>query len=376
MPDPTFPRRAARLVSLFTLAWLSACGGGGGGGGSDSGVRFSEPVASTSSFDVAEGGSVPDVTLTAQVSGNPGALDGKVLYVIVDDALGLFGTAATVGFDAATARATIGLAGRAQTTPGQRSGRLGVRVCLDPACANALTPAGYGVDMTLKVRTGLRTSPSPLVVQVPFGTLPDARLVAVTVPEGRDASAFSAGIVAGTDPAIVFDLERTLAPGATGVRVAPRLLPVGRYERRLEVSASSVDLGFPGSRQYVDEVPLVLEVQPSDVDFAVLPATLSFTIDHGTAALRPFTVGAVARDGSFRLDPVEHDFSAEPPGTSYPLRGGWLSTAGDAWHVAVCEGAACLPRGSYRATLRFVRLTAAGVPTGQVVEVPVELTVR
>jgi hypothetical protein len=204
--------------------------------------------------------------------------------------------------------------------------------------------------------------------------MPPTNLVRVVVPEGRLPSEFSEGIVAGSDGQ-VFDLARDLTPGAEGVLVAPRLLPVGRYQRRLSISATSADAGF-GAQTYVHEVTLVLDVEPSNVDFAVLPSALDFTIDHGTQSLRPFTVGAVAQNGGFRLDPVLYDHGAEPPGTAYPMRGAWLQTGGETWSVAVCEGASCLPRGIYRATLRFIRLTSAGVPTGQAVDVPVTLTVR
>lgn len=362
-------------AGLLLVGLLAACGGGGGGGGSSSGVEFSALAASRTSFEVAEGARLPDIGLTAQVSGNLATLDGKTLYVLIDDPLGLFAAASGVTFNAQTGRAGIALSGREQSTVGRRSGRLGVRVCLDAACQSSLTPAGYGIDVAVTVRSGLRTSPTQQFFRVPFGTLPGPALVRVTVPEGRDPADYSAGIVAGASGE-VFDLTRQQTPGAEGVLVAPRLLPVGRYERRLEVSASSVDLGAASSAAYVQEVPLVLEVEPSDVDFAVLPSSLSFTFDQGSQEVRPFTVGAVAQSGSFRLDPVVYDLASEPPGTAYPLRGTWLWTLGEAWTVGVCQGTACLPRGTYRAHLPFVRLTSAGVPTGQVVEVPVELTVR
>jgi hypothetical protein len=366
----------ARGAGLLLVCLLAACGGGGGGGGgSASGVEFSALSASRTSFEVAEGASVPDLGLSAQVSGNLASLDGKTLYVLIDDPLGLFAVTSGVTFNATTGRAAIVLSGLQQTVAGRRSGRLGVRVCLDAACQNALTPAGYGIDVAVTVRSGLRTSPAQQVFRVPFGTLPTPALVRVTVPEGRDPADYSAGIVAGPIGE-VFDLTRQGVPGAEGVLVAPRLMPVGRYERRLEISANSVDLGAAGSAVYVQEVPLVLEVEPSNVDFAVLPSSLSFTFDQGSQEARPFTVGAVAQSGSFRLDPVVYDLAGEPPGTAYPLRGTWLWTFGEAWTVSVCQGTACLPRGTYRAHLPFVRLTSAGVPTGQVVEVPVELTVR
>jgi hypothetical protein len=224
------------------------------------------------------------------------------------------------------------------------------------------------------VRAGLRTSPGSVVLRVPFGTMPDTSLVRVVVPEGRAPSEFTASLVAGSD-GVVFDLTRQLTPGAEGALVAPRLLPVGRYERRLDIVAVSADSG-PGAQVYLTEVPLVLEVEPSSVDHAVLPASLAFSFEQGDTRVRPFTVGAVAQGGSFRLDPVVYDHSGEPPGTAYPMRSTWLDTPGENWTVAVCSGSQCMPRGTYRAVLRFVRLTTAGVPTGLVVEVPVTLTVQ
>ncbi|WP_425258845.1 hypothetical protein ACPOLB_25400 [Rubrivivax sp. RP6-9] len=375
MPVRSVWRPAVAAAALILVTTLVACGGGGGGGGDTrSGVEFSALAASTTRFDVPEGGSTPDIALSAQISGNLAELDGKTLYVRIDDGLGLFEPAARIDYNASTRQASVALTGRQQTLTGLRSGRLGVRVCLDVACQNALTPPGYGIDMSVNVRAGLRTTPSELLVRVPFGTLPPTSLVRVVVPEGRTPSEFSAGIVAGAD-GTAFDLSRDLTPGSEGIRVAPRLLPVGRYQSRLEVVATSADTGF-GAQSYVQESSLVLEVEPSDVDFAVLPSVLDFTVDYGTQRLQPFTVGAVAQTGSFRLDPVVYDHGEEPPGTAYPLRGAWLRTAGEAWSVVVCEGTSCLPRGVHRATLPFVRLTAAGFPTGQVVEVPVTLTVR
>lgn len=377
MSIPSLPvlfRHAAACAALLFVTLLGACGGGGGGGES---VQFSALGASTTRFDVAEGATVPDVVLSAQVSGNVAVLDGKTLYVLIDDPIGLFTPTPSIGYDAGTQRASIVLAGRPQTVAGQRGGRLGVRVCLDAGCQTQLTPAGYGIDLAITVRAGLRTSPQQITVRVPFGTLPDPSLVRIVVPEGRSASEFDAGIVAGPDNSPVFDLTRQLTPGAEGVLVAPRLLPVGRYERRLGVGALGADLGPGGVHVYLDEVALVLEVEPSSVDFAVLPSSLAFAFDHGTQGIRPFTVGAVAQNGRFELDPVVYDNSSDPPdAATSPLRNTWLSTAGDSWGVEVCRGATCLPRGSYRATLRFVRYTTAGFPTGLTVDVPVALTVR
>lgn len=369
-------RASTAFVALTVLTLLSACGGGGGGGGENrSGIVFSALSATTStSYDVPEAGNPPDTGLSTQVSGDLAQLDGKTLYVRIDDPLGLFEPSASISFDPATRRAGIVLVGRQQTLAGARSGRLGVRVCLDAGCQNALTPAGYGIDYAIRVRAGLRTTPGALLVRVPFGTMPPTEFVRVVVPEGRAPSEFDEGIVAGSDGQ-VFDLARDLTPGSEGIRVAPRLLPVGRYERRLSIAATSADAGF-GAQVYLQEVPLVLEVEPSAVDFAVLPSAVNLTIDHGTLSLQTFTVSAVAQTGSFQTDPVLYDFSDEPPGTAYPLRGTWLRALGDTWSVVVCEGSSCLPRGIYRATLRFVRLTAAGFPTGQVVDVPVTLTVR
>lgn len=360
---------------MTTLALLSACGGGSGGGENRASVEFSALSATSTRFDVPESGRPPDIALSAQVSGDLAQLDGRTLYVYIDDPLGLFESPAAINFNPASKRASIGLIGRQQTQAGERSGRLGVRVCLDAGCQNVLTPPDYGIGVSVNVRAGLRTSPRELLVRVPFGTMPPTRLVRVVVPQGRTSSEFGEGIVAGSD-GLVFDLARDLTPGSEGVLVAPRLLPVGRYQRQLSVSATSADTAL-GAQVYVQEVSLVLDVEPSSVDFAVLPSALNFSLDYGTQASQPFAVGAVAQNGSFQLDPVLYDYGDEPPGTAYPMRGTWLRTPlGEPWSVSVCEGTACLPRGTYRAALRFVRLTSTGFPTGQVVEVPVTLTVR
>jgi hypothetical protein len=368
-----------RHVRAFALAacvtFLAACGGSSGGGGNGTDVRFSSLSPAQANVDVAEGAQAPDLTLSTQLSGDLAALNGKTLFVVIEEPLGLFAPTAQISYDSTTARASVVLSGQPQTVPGSRNGRLAVRVCLDAACQTRLTPDGFGIDVTVRVRTGLRISPAQVSVSVPFGTVPTPALVSVVAPEGRAATDFTFGIVA-PNLTQVLDVSGPNPAGGPGVLVSPRLLPVGRYERRLEISATSADSGL-AARTYVTGVPLVIEVLPSAVEYAVAPSSLTFTIDHGTARLQPFTVGAVAQTGSFRLDPVIYDNSGDPPeAATSPMRNQWLNTSGDAWAVGVCAGPSCLPRGTYRATLRFVRYDANNFPTGLTVDVPVTLTVR
>lgn len=381
MLKPPSPLTSVSLPRVALAAALTAtligCGGGGGGEEGKAPLSFGAVTPASLSFDIPQGVNTPWVILSAPVGGDTSVLQGQTLFVRVDDPLGLF-EGGTVGWDSASSRATLSLSGRTQEQPGTRSGRVTLRVCLDAACQQRLNTNELGFDISVKVRAGLRVDSTNLALTAPFGTAPTPQLVRVMAPEGRDATDFRFGLLppASGTPPIAVDLALQADGAGTGVLVTPRMLPVGRYEHRLWIEAAT-DQGTPQAARYGVEVPIVVEVTPSAVDFAVSPTALALQIEHGRTAILPFSIATVAQGGHLSLIDKVYDNRDAPPGAeaSAPYNQ-WLQTPPSQWHVFGCVGSDCLPRGLYRATLRYGRFDERGFATGQVVDVPVSLEVR
>lgn len=123
---------------------LVACGGGGGG--ADGGGGSSLPNIALRSngglyaTNVTVGSTLPAQSVGGTASGDANSLNGRTVYVVVEDPAELFAPAGhTVRVDGATGNFTVTLQGRVINFTGRRAGTFQVRACLDAQCTTQLT---------------------------------------------------------------------------------------------------------------------------------------------------------------------------------------------------------------------------------------------
>lgn len=170
------------MLLLAVLGALSACGGGGGGGGGGgstppplaSAVRVTNVAPASFTQDVAESSNpMAGFVITADVTGDLTRLNGETIFVVIEDARGLFEVASTeiwpngVGNRVSLRlKSTQGLSGAVEAT-------LRVNVCLDAACTRPLGNSPVLLPYRLNVFSGVRVAEAgPIVVDVPFGQAP------------------------------------------------------------------------------------------------------------------------------------------------------------------------------------------------------------
>lgn len=175
------------MIALVALMGLPACGGGGGGGGGDAGSGGGSGNASTPSLASAVrvtnalpasfAQTVPESAnpaigfeVSADITGDLARLSGETVFVLIEDARGLFELAGSqISPNGLGNRLTLRLKSTLGLS-GLQEGSLRVNVCLDAACTRPLGNSPVLLPYRLTVANGVRlASTGPVVVDVPFG---------------------------------------------------------------------------------------------------------------------------------------------------------------------------------------------------------------
>lgn len=287
---------AVRRVCLWGLfAALAACGGGGGdegGSGSSTGLTLRNVRATGTTQQVyASTAPIGDVTILGDVTGDLSRLSGRTVYVIVIDPDGLFEGTPSVSIMSNGLDNSVHLFGKAtQGRSGTFRGPLTLRLCLDSTCTQEFDGSPVQLPLQIEVLAGLQVGPaSPLVIDLPFGQMPTAIDVPVTLP--IHAPGFSATLTplpGRIEPA--FDYERLPAP-AQGLRILPRRLPVGTYTQTFTLDASAI-LGMQAFPLQAT-LPVTINVRPTP--------GLAVAIDPPQVALQTLTTGSFIPEASVPL---------------------------------------------------------------------------
>lgn len=246
---------------LLAVVFLASCGGGGGGGSEPPApdpalsVRLGNVRVAAATQRVFEGDRLSDLTITADVTGDLARLNGQTLHVLVEDPSGLF---------TGTPRVMIsgnGIDNRVDLPAQPTTGRVGsyrsplrLRVCLDSACTRPIQGTPVELPLQVDVLAGLRLAePTPVVIELPFGTTPTARSLAALLPEGMTALDWEQ-----LQEPRLFDVKAT--PGLRGsVDITPIRLPVGSHSTQITLWGFAT-LGNALRRMSVT-VPLEIRVQ-------------------------------------------------------------------------------------------------------------------
>lgn len=356
------------LGALLMVALLNGCGGGGGAEGKAS-VTVNAPVQDKISGLKGIGQSLPNIDFSGTISGDVSALSGQPVFVIVEDASGLFSASPMLSLSSNGTSYHFVLPGKALTTPGHFTGTIRIYVCLERTCAAPLkgTPIAIPYDVTVEPQITLdRTE---VTVSVPFGTVPTRETVGVTY-----SKAFAGWYVGRTEviaPSAeqhIVIVRESLNMLSTGSQFQLELIPStpGVYRDAIRVNTSGV---YPPNTISDATVNVTYTVTANpDLDFVFYPATAVFT--------QPQSVYPVAR--SFSIVP-NTDVTTSLVGIEYLSAAGtagpatsWLSLTGTATCYNNVSVETCLAPGLYTAQIRY-RVTSKGV--GRDVLYPVSLTV-
>jgi hypothetical protein len=167
-------------ASFTCLAALAACGGGGGGSGASApppppplagALRITNVTPSSIAQDVREAANpMAGFEIGADLAGDLSRLTGETVYVLIEDARGLFELASTqISPNGLGNRVVLRLKSTLGLT-GSLEGNLRLNVCLDTACTRPLGNSPVVLPYRINIVGGVRIAESgPIVVDVPFG---------------------------------------------------------------------------------------------------------------------------------------------------------------------------------------------------------------
>jgi hypothetical protein len=166
-------RMRAVAALCFVSMTLGACGGGGDSSSAPPAVPTDVRVALVNAVPInvnVERTGTPDpVLLKGIATGNLSSLNGKTVYVVIEDPNGLFNRAPEVGGPSSQGEIDILLTVKTQNTLGTFSGNLTVHACLDSACKSELVGSPAQVPYTLRVLPEVQISTNAINVNATFG---------------------------------------------------------------------------------------------------------------------------------------------------------------------------------------------------------------
>ncbi|MED5621844.1 hypothetical protein [Ideonella sp. BN130291] len=360
-------RPALWSLCLSSALLLAACGGGGGGSSGPSSVSVGRASPASISGEVMVNERIPSVHLTGTLSGDVESLQGKPLYVVVEDPASLFESTATlmvlrqgVGYSY-----TLDLYPKPLPTAGHFTGNLRIHACLDNQCNQHLAGTPMAVPFDVTVLAGLTLSRNEVTLNVPFGTVPDPQAIDVAV------SKYSTGWVANNTTPYVYGVPKTTSvlPAQGMLLTAPQLTlqwlpaPPGTHEETVKVQAQAV---LPDNRHlsYEQSIAVHYTVTPNPaVDHVFWPAGgLVVQQSRTDKLIHEVSYGIVTNTGvTAALVGVEYLSHPAGSGPNAPVNSWWSEYPYREYHACVGIGASfdCLVPGVYAAQVRY-RLTSAG----------------
>jgi hypothetical protein len=357
---------------------LVACGGGGSSGQTTAPVTVGAPQPAAITATVWPGENMANLQLTGSLLGDVEGLQGKSVYVVVEDPAALFEPNALLSVAKFTTgwQYTLDLTGKTLSNEGRLTGVLKVRACLDADCNAPLDGTPLQIPYDVTVATGLRVSPTRLEVTLPFGTVPPLQHLSVSAPNStqwvvsNDTPVSQRAIVAPTglfspSGGTIGSSQNSLTSSSGQIDVLLVPGPPGTYSETLRVSAQAT--GADGrTRFFSKDVEVIYTVTPDpSKDHLFWPERLDLVHKQGDPLVQ-------YGKGYLLITPT--GVTAALVGVEYFGAGGW-------WDVLLqssytCLGGAgessCLPAGDYAAQVRYRLTTATGTRD---VLLPISMTV-
>ena len=337
-------------LALFGLL-LAACGGGGGG---------SSPAPAPAPAPAPP----PTVTFTADrpafafsfLEGSPSAAPEPITITATGTLPGTLYVGVTIEGQGLSPNVQLGVLNNQGTflflpapalAPGDYTGRVLLKACSDPACAQQIGNSPLSVSYLVRVRAILKASPVRGVMTAISGA-GTSQTFTIQLPDGAATS--NATVIGGTDWLSIANAT------ATGFTAQARSLPSGHYGGTIQISAGTSRL----------DVPVGYDVTPppgGDREMSALPASLTLaTVESAQSAAAVLTFTPPSWDPNVTVT-VNHAAGAPAP---------WLVMSSVAGGFQVKANALDLTAGSYTAEIVF---GAAWPANPRTITVPVALTV-
>lgn len=360
-------KRAFLAVALATL--MAACGGGGGDGDGGAGPSVQGPttfggvsVSLSSAPPVQatlfEGTSMQSVSLEVGASGDIDSLNGKTIFVIVEDPASLFEGLPFVSLREAPPGAFLRLGGRKLDVPGHFQGDLKIHACLDAGCSSELAGSPMAVPFDVTVLPGLTLDRQAISVTVPFGQIPPVQTVSAGLPSSliswgaRDTSPFEPRL-----PGASMRVSNGDDGGSVGtVSLELGLARPGTYAlSALVFTNATAANGIPLHFEKTVTVTYTVTPDPT-LDFAFAPVAGNITRVQGDRLAGFSFRQMVTNEGVTDTGLPEVEYLSHPPAADgHPQVERWWSELGLATFTCfnTINSSNCLPAGTYTARVRF-----------------------
>lgn len=395
-------RVAAPLLAMLVVL-CAGCGGGGGGasaapsrpGGGGGPVEVFTPIsislgAPGAIRDVTYEGAAPHMeTIRINYAGDPNALSGRTVYVVVEMPDERLYLPPEPPFPVYGQRAVeIWLRGREDhgLPEGVHAGSMKIFACLDASCQTQLANSPLTLPYEIDVRPGLRVTPESLEMTTPYGVDLPVRTVSVTAPPGTDGwYVVPHDVPTDASPSSELLMRQWFVrpgPGNTMQFRAPSDVQAGRYAMDFMFDTVVPDLRYPDQPVRLVKIMRVSYTVTETGAYAITPASAEVTHSlgsmHGPSAAWP-ELASQRAGGTFSRRGIRTDaFPAAAAG--HPLLASWLSysatpfSSAAGFGLSACDLASriCLPPGTYRGALLLRHTAASGEHTD--FEFPVQLT--
>lgn len=370
-----FAYRWLQAGTISLALGLAACGGGGEDPKeADASIRIGAPVPASIKGDYVPNSSAT-LKLSGTINGDLNKLNGKQIYVTIEDPDALFLPQASLNIVRAGSDVSYSLDLTKKTSLAIRryTGNLRIFVCLDTACKEPLGNTPLTVPYDIRVVDGLRVDTSMLTIEVPFGTVPNQIVRDVYWPSSSKGwESMLGSIVDPNRPANLIDWAES-ATVSTSPQLKLNVAPMkpGSFDTKVHISAD-VPLSFGGKNTLTTSFTVRYTVLPNPaLDAFFFPARLDITLPRQAGA-RAYRYDLVENtDVTSSFIGVEYLSAA---GTTGPVNAWWQEAATPL--VATCTGtvsaANCLTPGVYTAQLRHRVTSVAGA---REVLLPISLTV-
>lgn len=329
-------RSSTRSLALILAAALTACGGSGSGGApSDSpgtgttGVTLALVSPAIIQAQIVETLPMYNSTITARVSGNLQSLDGKTIYVRLEDPASLYQPdASIVAFSADTYG--LRLQGRPLSPAGHLTGVLKIHVSLDAAGAQPLGGSPLDIPYDITVVPGIVPESDAITVEAAFGTAPVIRDIQVTTLAGAPLGAqLEQGGTASWAPTVS-------VPDGSTIRVAFPAAPPGTYTYTVN-ALSSYLLASGFEYKLTKPITVTYVVTPSPApDYLFSPAEVAVTMSQYSGSVLVMYPVLLLNEGVTQTStqPVVEYLTHPPAADGNPAAQAWLISWRQALHTS------------------------------------------